>query len=239
MNRYASLALSNPLAVVIGILALLLAGMLAKTKWDLHQLERAHHEATTERDSLAAEAAAERARADGWTVEFAAATGHLHRQLSLRDSSLARLAADLRASGVRITQLAAMVASLEGQISGAGVPGGPPAGDSTGVPAQWSGEVDDGALRGSWLFARLPDPRLSLDYRVEIPLEWVQGTTGDGRIIVSARSPLARVGLRFDELLVDLPPARTVNRCSWTTRGRWGVAGAGVGMMTALLLGGR
>jgi len=215
-------------AILAGLVFVILASALGLAKWELHELRRAIEERTTERDSLAAEAAVQRARANGWVVEFAEGTAHLSREIASRDSTLAALSRDLRASGVRVSELTSLVASMEGRISSTGVPDSAPASDSTGVPASWSGSVDDGLLKGSWRFFR-PDPRLLLDYRADVPVELIQGLAGDGRTVVMARSPDPRVRVSFAELLVDRPQPVTVRVCSWGTRIRWALGGLVLG----------
>jgi len=238
MNRYASVALKNPLAVAIGLLALLLAGMLAKTKWDLHQLEQAHLEATTQRDSIAADAAMARAEALGWKGQFATATEQLWKQIASREESLAALTEDFRASGIRITRLTSVVASLQDSIVSVGIPAAIPDGEADTVPPSWSGEVDDGVLRASWTFWRF-DPRLTMDYGVNVPIELIEGESGDGRTLVLARGRDPRVTVTFEELLVDRPPPVVVEHCSVGTRLKWGLGGLGAGFGAGSLAPGR
>ena len=228
VNRFLALAVKNPLAVAIGLLALFLAGWLVKTKWDLHKLEQAHIEATTQRDSLAAEAAAARAEAQGWSVQFATATEQLWKQIASREESLAALTEDFRASGIRITRLTSIVASLEGQISSAGTPAAVPDSETDPVPPSWSGEADDGVLRLSWTFWRFA-PRLTMDYGVVVPIELIEGESGDGRTLVLARTRVPNATLTFEELLVDRQPPIVVEHCSVGTRLKWGLGGLGVG----------
>lgn len=228
----------NPLAVVLGILTIIIAVWGGNTWWQLRELRRVHEEVTTERDSLAAEAAAARAEALGWKVQFATATTDLWKLIASRDADLKALAKDFRASGIQITRLTSMVASLQGQISSAGTPAAVPDSETDTIPASWSGEADDGVLRLSWTFFRM-DPRLTMDYGLTVPLELIEGESGDGRTLVLARTSIPNATLTFEELLVDRPPPVVVEHCSIGTRARYAAGGGLVGLVGGLFGPGR
>jgi len=228
----------NPLVALLALILLMALAWGGKAKWDLWRMESAHEEVTTERDALAADAAAERRRADGWQAVFAEDTGHLFKKITSRDSVLAIAARDLKASGVRITRLTSMVASLQGQTSSPGEPDALPDSETDTVPASWSGEIDDGLLRAPWTFFRF-DPRLALDYVVEIPIQLIEGESGDGRTLVLARALDPRASVTFDELLVHRFPPVVVEHCSIWTRGKYAAGGGLIGWGLGLFSGGR
>jgi len=204
-------ALRNPAAAALSVLLVILLGALARQSWALHRLRADVVQATTERDSLAAEAAAERARAEGWTVRFAEEVERLGAELERRDSLLARLSRDYRASRIRLVELLAMTATATGSVEAAA--------DSSltatdACEGRWAGKLDDGLLRASWTFWT-PPPVLRLEYEATVPIEIVSALAGDGRRLVSARSPDERVRLEVRELLFDPPTPQVVYRASW------------------------
>jgi hypothetical protein len=211
------------------IMAVLAVG--AWQAWTIHQLEAQVHVATTQRDSLAGEAAAERARARGFEVAFGKYVPHLAKQLKQGDSILAETIGDLQVSRVRITQLNRLTVRMQGQISSMGTPSAPLTDDPEEVPPSWVGEYDDGLLSGSWRFTRVPTPLMGLDYFLEPEIELVQGVAGDGRTVVLVRGLDTRVSPIFTKLVVDpLPPVIELH-CPATRLATAGLIGAGLGLL--------
>ncbi len=241
MKTLLAFALRNPVAAALGIFLLLALAGGAKLKWDLHGLEKAHHEATTERDSLAAEHAKVRAEADGWEVEFAERVEELDEFLSAKGDTIATLVADLRASRVESRSYARALVVAEGRLTSVGTPDSAPpedtGDDSSSCPTRWDGELDDGLLRGSWAFLAAMG-LLELDYGIKLPLEWVTGTTGDGRSMLNIRSPDPRVTPQLEQY-VWTPPAPVIEtRCSLTRQGLAGGIGYLFGVWTGSRAGG-
>lgn len=241
MRTLIAFATRNPMAAALGIFLLLALAGGAKLKWDLWGLERAHHEATTERDSLAAEAAAERARANGWEVRFAEREEDMDLFLVAKGDTISLLKDDLRASRVETRSYARALVVARGALTSVGTPDSTPpeeAGDAPGsCPSRWDGELDDGLLRGSWAFLAAI-ALLELDYGVELPLEWVTGVTGDGRSMLNIRSPDPRVTPQLEEY-VWTPPAPVIEtRCSLTRQGVVGGIGYLLGVWTGSRAGG-
>lgn len=214
------------------LLMVVLIGIILAFYIHAKRLEAQIHERTTQRDSLAGEAAAERARANGFEVAFGTYMPHLAKELKKGDSILAVTIGDLQVSRARILQLNRITVGLEGQISSMGTPGAALTDDTEAIPSSWVGEYDDDLLRGSWTFDRIPAPLLSLDYFSSPVIELVQSTSGDGRTLVLLRGLDPRVTPIFTELLVDpLPPVIELH-CPVSRLGIAGLIGAG----TALLL---
>ena len=141
MRTLIAFATRNPMAAALGIFLLLALAGGAKLKWDLWGLERAHHEATTERDSLAAEAAAERARAEGWEVRFAEREEDMDLFLAAKGDTISRLKDDLQASQVEMRSFARALLVAEGRLTSVGIPDsaspGGAVGDSATCPSRW------------------------------------------------------------------------------------------------------
>lgn len=244
MKNLVGFALKNPVAAALAIFLLLALAGGAKLKWDLWRLDQAHAQATTERDKLAANAAAERARANRWVVRFAEVEENLGRTLAEKGELAAEvgvLAADLEASRVEVRSYARALLVAEGALTSVGTPDST-AQEGTGeqscsCPSRWDGVLDDGLLSGTWAFlaaVRL----LELDYGVRLPLEWVTGTTGDGRAMLNIRSPDPRV-TPFLEEYVWTPPAPVIeSRCSLTRQGVVGGIGYLLGVWTGAQAGG-
>lgn len=183
---------------------------------ELADLQARTTEAERARDRLAAEAAVERARADGWETRFGEVVPDLQGALAEAGDSLGRLATDLRASRVRVEELLRATVTAGGSIESAAdssevaSEGASP--DRSGV---WVGRVDDGLLAASWRF-QLPQESLGLDYQVSVPVELTRSVTGDGQVLVTARSANPRAEITLDELLVDPPPPVEVERTNWS-----------------------
>ena len=241
MKALLAFALRNPVAAALGIFLLLALAGGAKLKWDLWRLNQAHAQTTTERDKLASSAAAERARANGWETRFADREEELVPFLAAKGDTIATLVADLNASRVEVRSYARALVRAEGALTSVGTPDSTPpedAGDApSSCPSRWDGELDDGLLRGSWAFLAAMG-LLELDYGVELPLEWVTGTTGDGRSMVNIRSPDSRVTPQLEEY-VWTPPAPVIEtRCSLTRQGVVGGVGYLLGVWTGARAGG-
>lgn len=234
MNALLSFLVKNPLAAFLMVVIVCLTVWVATMKWDLHRASQVWEEVTTERDSLAIVAAAERARTDGWEVSFAKSTANLHKMLRERDTALATLVKDLRASHVRLAYLAEVNVSLRGQVESFGSPVGTPE-DVPGsqTPSQWTGELDDGLLTASWGFWAV-DARLLLSpYSVDVSGELVGAEGGDGRHVVFARASDPRVTLSLGRYLFQPVEPVIRNHCSWMRQGLVG----GFGFLGGMLVG--
>ena len=189
-------------AVVMGALWLGALGEAA----DLRELKI---EAELERDSLAADAAAERARAEGWSVTFGvddpelleATLDSIEAEGDSLGLEVGRLRTDLEASRVRLSLVAVVVATLQGELESIGQTE-ELAPDSSVV--SFAGEIDEAPLSASWV-CRVPTRALELAYGVRITGELIQGESGDGRPIVFARATTPHTILELEDLIVDLP----------------------------------
>lgn len=178
----------------------------------LWQASKELHEATTERDSVAAEFAAERARAEGRTVEFAQTVDDLEATIAAKDSSLQRVLADYRASRITIESYSELLATAENRVSALG-----DRLDSLSAPVEgrWGGKLDDGLLRASWRFV-VPPARLDMDYTVTIDGKLIHATAGDGRLVVTAWTPDDRASLEIPALFVEPRAPDVVHRTDWS-----------------------
>lgn len=142
--------------------------------------------AEMERDSLAADAAAARAAADGWEVKFGVDSPE--DLVLLLDSIDRRFAEDLRASNVRVEALAEVVSVLHDSIASVGEVVEVVRVDSvTGaVTGAWEGEIDDDLISGNWRF-RLPAAEIRLSLVARCPARLVLSQSGDGRMLIFAR----------------------------------------------------
>lgn len=222
------IASGNPLASALTLVVVVLGVWLGWTRFELYRANNAVIERTVERDRLALDAATERARADGWKTTLADSTRSLHRILAERDSMAARLAADLRASRVRLAYLAEVNVTLRSQVESWGEEVPTEAGPDV---RAWRGELSDSLLWAEWAFG-LPDARLVLDpYTVTISGELVGGEGGDGRHVVFVRPFDPRVSMNVGRYTVELPEPVTVDHCSWTRRGMSFLAGLAGGVV--------
>jgi hypothetical protein len=186
-------------ATAATVLVVTTAGLLAKAEWEKDRLEIRLAQAERARDSIAFDAAAKDLELDGWEVRFAQMVGSGTALLQERDSSLAALAARLEDANARIRQYVRAEAVAEARVEGRAETQ-----DTTAaVPEWWEGRVDDGLLSGSWRFERVPEPGLSLGYRVAVPVELISSEGGDGRWLVTGRSTDPRVTLSLDEVIVE------------------------------------
>jgi len=209
----------NPLAAFLAVVIITLFLWVAILKWDIRQANQARAEVTTERDAIALVAAEDRAKLAGWEVTNGVFVGNLHKMLRERDTAMATLVQDLRASRVSLSYLAEVNITLRGQVESFGSPVGTSE-DQT--PSQWAGEIDDGLLRTSWGFWAV-DARLLLDpYWVDISGELVGAESGDGQHVVFGRAFDPRVTLSLGEYHFQPPPIEVRDHCSWT---RMGVVG--------------
>lgn len=218
--------------VTILLGALLVASLVgwAGTACDLRDLNAQHREATTERDSLALTAAADRARADGWEVAFAERTGDLNAVIAELDENGRRLATDLRASRVQVTQLAEVVGVMRGQIVSQGtVVADSASGDSTAV-----GRVNDPPLDALWTF-HYNDQTLGLDWVATFEAQWITSVGGDGRTMVTARALSPNTEIAIPTLFVEPLPPDTVEVTRWKAAI---VAGTLTAALLTLLFGG-
>lgn len=185
-------------------LTLLLA--LAVMAWisscsETRRLEALVVTAQREADSLAAEAAAERARADGWVAKFGQDVPELQKLLEKKDSALARLARDYQASRVEVRTYATLAAEAQGQIESQGE-----VVEETGDLLQddFRGTFDDGYLLADWL-VRMPQRLFSMDYMTRQSIELVTAETGDGRLLITARSDSPNARVDVEDLFYHLP----------------------------------
>lgn len=151
------------------------------------------------------------------------------RELSARLEAMdSAFAADARASRIRVLSLTSLVAELRGQIESQGEVHRPEVFPPE-LPAQpdsATGVLDDGLLFARWSFL-YPSATLRVpSYSVTIPIDLVGSEDGNGRTIVSARSPDSRVSFPFTSLVVAHREPVVVSRCSWTERGLWTLGGA-------------
>ena len=164
-------------------------------------VQRELYAVTFERDRIAADAAAERRRADGWEVKFGEEVDLSRMMEEEKDSAIARLSRDYRGSQIEVHSLTELLASATGELESVGERT-----DSSSVVCEgrWEGEESDDLLRLFWDFT-LPKALHSSDYLATIPGELLQGVTGDGRWIFSARSLHPRAELNIPSVFVDPP----------------------------------
>lgn len=188
------------LAILLGIFIVLYG----REAWANHQLRGELVVADSLADARAADAAAERARAEGWVVETGFASpgaldAYLDSLTAAGDSQVATLRDDLQASRVRIEQLTGLVATLRGEIQSQATETET---DSTGTVTRYAGDFEDGPLEGVWTF-HVEQELMELIWRAQIRAELLSSRTGDGRTMVFARSPDPRVELEVDRLFLD------------------------------------
>lgn len=160
--------------------------------------------AQREADSLAGEAAAERARADGWVAKFGEEVPELQQQLLDKDEALARLAQDYQASRIEVRTYATLAAEAQGQLESQGEVVEEEPGVEPGLDADFGGNFDDGFLSADWL-VRMPQRLFSMDYMTRQQIELVTAETGDGRLLITARSDQPRSQVTVEDLFYDLP----------------------------------
>ena len=214
------------------VLIFLIVGALGVQTIRLHALRSERTDAQAERDSLAADAAAERARADGWAALFAEVAPDLQARIAALDSSGARLASDLRASGLRVQELARVNVGLRGQLEAEAEPDPVEPGQT--VAWSWRGRFDDGLLSGSYLFTRIAPARLEMDYGLRIPLAWVSSVSGDRRLLLTVRSPDPRVTPEVEEFSWAPPPAEIRFQCTVQRQAWVGIGGVALGLWMGL-----
>ena len=154
-----------------------------------------------EADSLAAEVAVERLRADGWEAELSRTVEDLGAMLSERDTAYAGVARELQAARAHIASLTVVEAGATGTVY-----------DTVYVAQEGSceasGAIDDGVLSGLWGWS---PPVFALDYRVRLRGELITAESPDGRTIVMARALDPRATFSIDSLFVD-PRVWTVEK---------------------------
>jgi len=180
----------------------------------LQASERARHSAERVRDSLAIEAVAQEAMADGWEVRFGELDRDLRDRLAGRDSVTLRLAKSLDRANAQVRSLVDIVATLEDSLASVGAPEI----DADGSVVAWAGNVEDGLLTGSWRFA---PPELALRYSVAVPLEIVTSEGGDGRWLVTARATDPRASAQVEGFWFAPPPPVQIARCTLPQVARW------------------
>lgn len=211
------------LALLVVVIALVFVRQLEKGKLEAEEVRA---------DSLAAEMAVERARADGWVVLFAEETEHLGRIIEEKDSAYARLLQDYEASNITIHTYMELLTEAEGTIESLGTRADSLPLCESGEPrGSWEGSFDDGLLSAFWWFG-LPEAALGMDYSAIIPGELIQGHAGDGRTVVNARGLHPRATLNIPAVYVDpLPPEQY---CPWTTKAKYGGVVGGIGYLAGL-----
>ena len=199
------------------IVAVLAVGYFGKS-CEAGRLRALHAEATTRADSMAIEAVAQRAEADGWQSVFADSVGNLTELLAEGEGGRAALARDLLASRAEVRALVTIQAAASGVVESTGLRVDTVAVESV---SEYVGEFDDGVLAAGWQFVTL-DARLLLDYTVGIRGEIIQAEGGDGRVLFTARSLTPRASFVVDSLLFTPPAPRIeVRGAKWW----WVVAG--------------
>lgn len=158
--------------------------------------------AQREADSLAAEAAAQRARADGWETKFGREVPDLYELLGQRDSALARLARDYQASRLEVRSYATLAAEAQGQVESQGQVVEEVEEE---LEADFGGNFDDGYLYADWL-VRMPQRLFNMDYTTRYGVELISAETGDGRTLVTARTTHPNAQVEVESLYVDPPP---------------------------------
>jgi hypothetical protein len=212
------IARKNYLASALTLLVVVLGGWLGWTKVELYAATTGLERAEDERDRLALEASAERARADGWEDRFGVETGDLQREVAKRDGQAARLVADLAQARARLGWLAEVNVTLRGQVEGVGTEVPP---DELPEPdtQQWRGTLTDSLLTTDWSFT-LPPARLALSpYMVNVSGELIGTEGGDGSRVIFARASDPRVTLSLGSYTFQPPPPEFRDRCSWTRQG--------------------
>lgn len=194
----------NPVVVILGLCVgwLFISNQRAEAR--AAEALEARDAALVRLDSIAAEEAAARARADGWEVAFG-----VDDPLALRDS-LDRIdslrAADLAESNVTIEQLTQVVAAQADSVEALGVVVEAAAVDSAGeIHGVWGGEIRRPLFEARWQF-RLPDAGLRLNYRASCPGNILTARTADRRIVVFARGDSPTCTLHIGNVFIDPPP---------------------------------
>lgn len=215
---------------ILGALVLLLLVLYFGKVLELSGLEAENSQLSIRADSIAAEAAAARAEAEGWEVRFAEADPEgMERALSEQGEELRRLSADLRASRVRIESLSRVIA--EGSGSGetdVEVVEEESLAELSPPSQELRGEIRDEVLTLDWRLR--PNPfRFSYDYSVSLPCELLSSRTGDGRLMVTARSLIPEVAsCRVDDLVFDPLPPEVLRKTDWRGAFKWASIGAGI-----------
>jgi len=208
-----------------GLIILLGAGLVGTALWAKGvRAEQTEQERLA--DSLAAEVAAERLRAEGMAVEFGEEVDSLALLMMEKDSSLANTARELTAARARIIALGEIVASAEGQIIVDTVE--VVANDST---TEYRGNAMDGILHLDWIF-RVPPGSMNLSYRVLIPGNLFQWNTNDGRIWVGIDSEDPRVAFNVENLWVQPLEPQIRYQLSWSQAG----IATGIGLIIGMLI---
>lgn len=210
----------------LGAIALLVLWAWASTACELAEAREAHTEAEIRADSLAAEGAAARAAANGWAVVLGTSDPQaLADELVEKDSSLARLARDLEASRVRVTELVRTVQEARGQVHTVA--------DTVvvreGVVEEFGGTLTEPPLAGSRWLAHVPSQNLELDWVFRDECQAVRGETGDRRLWFSTRCRWADVAV--DTAFVSLLPPEVIVRHSFWRSARDVLIGAAAGVV--------
>lgn len=177
-------------------------------------------------DSLAAEAAAERLKMEGWDVLIQESDPALV-QSALDSLPLVR--DELAAARVRVSSLSRALVSAAGQVRVDTV-------HVDTVMGVHRAEWQDSVLWASTSFWYETSSFGELNYRLEPqPILIIQGETGDGRGWFSATSPTLNVVV--DTAFFSLPEPEVVVRNPFMSKLKWGVGGAAVGIVLQTLLG--
>lgn len=210
----------------LGAIALLVLWAWASTACELAEAREARTEAELRADSLAAEGAAARAAANGWAVVLGTSDPQaLADELVEKDSSLARLARDLEASRVRVTELVRIVQEARGQVRTVA--------DTVvvreGAVDEFGGVIEGTPLAGTRWSAFVPTRNLHLDWVFRDECQVVRGETGEGRLWFSTRCKYAEVTV--DTALVSIPEPEVVVRHSFWRSARDVLIGAAAGVV--------
>ena len=186
--------------------AVFLLAWVALSGLKVRQARAALLSAENTRDSLAIEAAANRAEADGWATTFAQETENLQALIADRDEQARALTESLRTAYAQVRSLTDVVATLTDSLTSVGeVSDTSATGEVT-----YRGQIADGLLTASWAFLA---PSLDMSYAVMLPLEIVTSEGGDGRTLVTARATDPRASVTVEGFWVQKPEPVVLQRC--------------------------
>lgn len=174
-------------------------------------------------DSTLAEQAKDLLQKDSTLGVAFAQNADLETALAEEESGRALIAAELRNANARISSLTQVVAEARSSLTAMANTTETVEGRHTA-----SGELTDGLLSADWIYM---EPELALDYSVRLPLEVIQSETGDGRVLVVARSADPRVTLDVPQVFVDPKPPEIIEHIPFMARIKhilYGAAGASV-----------
>lgn len=205
---------------VIGIIAgFILVSAIIFLVSRLGSESEAKTEAQLRADSLAAELAGERLASEGWEVRFTETEDSLLALVASQGEDFEIVSRELEAARIQIRSLTRTLAQ-----------GGDTVVDTVFIRSDstWGGEIDDGLLRAQWSLDPIPGI-FRMPYTVTVEQEFVQGVTGDGRGMITARALDPRVELSVTEFAYSIPTPVVISKCGWGERLRWLGGGLAVG----------